>query len=94
MLICTTLLLIGHTGDLLVDIYTAKHGAYCRFQSGNDPRIMPWIISNGKNYVEITPLNQMIATSYIDQAHAFTNKKTAEKYCSLLPKSMKNLKYC
>ena len=54
---------------------------------------MPWIISNGKNYVEITPLNQMITTSYIDQAHAFTNKKTAEKYCSLLPKSMKNLKY-
>ena len=54
---------------------------------------MPWIISNGKSYVEITPQNQMITTCYIDQAHAFTNKKTAEKYCSLLPKAMKNLKY-
>lgn len=39
---------------------------------------MPWIISNGKSYVEITPQNQMITTSYIDQAHTFTNKKTAE----------------
>ena len=38
---------------------------------------MPWIISNGKSYVEITPQNQMITTCYIDQAHAFTNKKTA-----------------
>ena len=47
---------------------------------------MPWIISNGKSYVEITPQNQMITTCYIDQAHAFTNKKTAEKYCSLLPR--------
>ena len=54
---------------------------------------MPWIISNGKSYVEITPQNQMITTCYIDQAHAFSNKKTAEKYCSLLPKTMKNLKY-
>ena len=54
---------------------------------------MPWIISNGKSYVEITPQNQMITTSYIDQAHTFTNKKTAEKYCNLLPKAMKNLKY-
>lgn len=54
---------------------------------------MPWIISNGKSYVEITPQNQMITTCYIDQAHAFTSKKTAEKYCSLLPKAMKNLKY-
>ena len=54
---------------------------------------MPWIISNGKSYVEITPQNQMITTCYIDQAHAFSNKKTAEKYCSLLPKAMKNLKY-
>lgn len=43
--------------------------------------------------MEITPQNQMITTCYIDQAHAFTNKKTAEKYCSLLPKAMKNLKY-
>ena len=49
---------------------------------------MPWIISNGKSYVEITPQNQMITTCYIDQAHAFTNKKTAEKYCSLLPISI------
>jgi len=54
---------------------------------------MPWIISNGKSYMEITPQNQMITTCYIDQAHAFSNKKTAEKYCSLLPKTMKNLKY-
>ena len=37
--------------------------------------------------------NQMINTAYIDRAHTFNNKKTAEKYCSLLPKAMKNLKY-
>ena len=47
---------------------------------------MPWIISNGKSYVEITPQNQMITTAYIDRAHTFNNKKTAEKYCSLLPR--------
>jgi len=35
----------------------------------------------------------MITTAYIDRAHTFNNKKTAEKYCSLLPKAMKNLKY-
>ena len=54
---------------------------------------MPWIISNGKSYVEIIGNNQMITTAYIDRAHIFNNKKTAEKYCSLLPKAMKNLKY-
>ena len=54
---------------------------------------MPWIISNGKSYVEIIGNNQMITTAYIDRAHTFNNKKTAEKYCSLLPKAMKNLKY-
>ncbi len=53
---------------------------------------MPWIISNGKSYVEIIGNNQMITTAYIDRAHTFNNKKTAEKYCSLLPKAMKNLK--
>lgn len=52
---------------------------------------MPWIISNGKSYVEIIGNNQMITTAYIDRAHTFNNKKTAEKYCSLLPKAMKNL---
>ena len=31
--------------------------------------------------------------AYIDRAHTFNNKKPAEKYCSLLPKAMKNLKY-
>lgn len=50
---------------------------------------MPWIISNGKSYVEIIGNNQMITTAYIDRAHIFNNKKTAEKYCSLLPKAMK-----
>ena len=54
---------------------------------------MPWIISNGKSYVEINGVNQMITTSYIDHAHTFNSKKTAEKYCSMLPKAMKNLKY-
>ena len=54
---------------------------------------MPWIISNGKSYVEINGMNQMITTCYIDRAHVFSNKKTAEKYCALLPKAMKNLKY-
>ena len=53
---------------------------------------MPWIISNGKSYVEINGMNQMITTCYIDRAHVFSNKKTAEKYCALLPKAMKNLK--
>lgn len=47
---------------------------------------MPWIISNGKSYVEIIGNNQMITTAYIDHAHTFNNKKTAEKYCSLLPR--------
>lgn len=46
-----------------------------------------------KSYVEIIGNNQMITTAYIDRAHTFNNKKTAEKYCSLLPKAMKNLKY-
>lgn len=54
---------------------------------------MPWIISNGKSYLEISAQNQMLTTSYINRAHTFGNKKTAEKYCSMLPKSMKNLKY-
>ena len=54
---------------------------------------MPWIISNGKSYVEINGMNQMITTCYIDRAHIFSSKKTAEKYCALLPKAMKNLKY-
>lgn len=54
---------------------------------------MPWIISNGKSYVEITEQNQMITTSMIDRAHTFSSKKTAEKYCALMPKAMKNLKY-
>ena len=54
---------------------------------------MPWIISNGKSYVEINGMNQMITTCYIDRAHVFSSKKTAEKYCALLPKAMKNLKY-
>lgn len=43
--------------------------------------------------MEIIGNNQMITTAYIDRAHTFNNKKTAEKYCSLLPKAMKNLKY-
>ena len=47
---------------------------------------MPWIISNGKSYVEIIGNNQMITTAYIDRAHTFNNKKTAEKYCSVLPR--------
>lgn len=58
--------------------------------------IITWAIlniSNGKSYVEIIGNNQMITTAYIDRAHTFNNKKTAEKYCSLLPKAMKNLKY-
>ena len=54
---------------------------------------MPWIISDGKSYVEITPQNQMITTYCIDRAHAFAVKKTAAKYCDLLPKAKKNLKY-
>ena len=29
---------------------------------------MPWIISNGKSYVEIIGNNQMITTAYIDRA--------------------------
>ena len=36
---------------------------------------MPWIISNGKSYVEIIGNNQMITTAYIDRAHTFNNKK-------------------
>lgn len=40
---------------------------------------MPWIISNGKSYVEINGMNQMITTCYIDRAHVFASKKTAEK---------------
>ena len=40
---------------------------------------MPWIISNGKSYVEINGMNQMITTCYIDRAHVFSSKKTAEK---------------
>ena len=54
---------------------------------------MPWIISNRKSYVEIIGNNQMITTAYIDRAHTFNNKKTAEKYCSLLhlkPQSRKS----
>ena len=47
---------------------------------------MPWIISNGKSYVEIIGNNQMITPAYIDRAHKFNNKTTAEKYCSLLPR--------
>ena len=35
---------------------------------------MPWIISNGKSYVEIIGNNQMITTAYIDRAHTFNNK--------------------
>ena len=53
----------------------------------NDPKV------RGSEYVEIIGNNQMITTAYIDRAHTFNNKKTAEKYCSLLPKAMKNLKY-
>lgn len=34
---------------------------------------MPWIISNGKSYVEIIGNNQMITTAYIDRAHTFNN---------------------
>ncbi len=63
------------------------------FYSDEEGSNMPWIISNGKSYVEIIGNNQMITTAYIDRAHTFNNKKTAEKYCSLLPKAMKNLKY-
>jgi hypothetical protein len=63
------------------------------FYSDEGGSNMPWIISNGKSYVEIIGNNQMITTAYIDRAHTFNNKKTAEKYCSLLPKAMKNLKY-
>ena len=47
---------------------------------------MPWIISNGKSYVEITPQNQMITTCYIDQAHAFTNKKPQRNTAVSCPK--------
>ena len=45
---------------------------------------MPWIISNGKSYVEIIGNNQMITTAYIDRAHTFNNKKTVRNtalYC-------------
>lgn len=59
------------------------------FYSDEGGSNMPWIISNGKSYVEIIGNNQMITTAYIDRAHTFNNKKTAEKYCSLLPKAMK-----
>lgn len=54
---------------------------------------MPWIISNGKSYVEITEQNQMLTTSDINRAHTFGSRKTADKYCTMLPKAMKNLKY-
>ena len=63
------------------------------FYSDEGGSNMPWIFSNGKSYVEIIGNNQMITTAYIDRAHTFNNKKTAEKYCSLLPKAMKNLGY-
>ena len=56
------------------------------FYSDEGGSNMPWIISNGKSYVEIIGNNQMITTAYIDRAHTFNNKKTAEKYCSLLPR--------
>ena len=37
--------------------------------------------------------NQWNEPHDIDPAHVFANKKTAEKYRSLLPKAMKHLKY-
>ncbi len=66
---------------------------YCAHKDTEIASISKKDISNGKSYVEIIGNNQMITTAYIDRAHTFNNKKTAEKYCSLLPKAMKNLKY-
>ena len=39
---------------------------------------MPWIISNGKSYVEIIGNNQMITTAYIDRAHTFNKEDGRE----------------
>ena len=55
---------------------------------------MPWIISNGKSYVEIIGNNQMITTAYIDRVAYIQQLRRRQRNTALcLPKAMKNLKY-
>ena len=54
---------------------------------------MPWVITNGKNYVSKDKNNKCQTTLSLNTALHFADRKAVDNYCKSLPKSLKNLCY-
>lgn len=54
---------------------------------------MPWVITNGKNYVSKDKNGKCQTTPSLDTALHFADRKAVDKYRKSLPKSLKNLCY-
>lgn len=54
---------------------------------------MPWVITNGKNYVAKDKDGKSKTTPSLACALRFADRKAVDNYCKSLPKSLKNLCY-
>ena len=54
---------------------------------------MPWLITNGKTYLNRNSKGVITATANINHAAKFTDRKQAETFLVNVPKSFKNLGY-
>ena len=54
---------------------------------------MPWVITNGKNYLKKNNAGTPVATRELHDATRFDDCKKANNFCNCLPKSMKHLGY-
>lgn len=54
---------------------------------------MPWVITNGKNYLKKKSDGTPVATRELHEATRFDDCKKANNFCNCLPKSMKHLGY-
>lgn len=54
---------------------------------------MPWVITNGKNYIFRNKENRIATTPNVNLALTYVDRKQADKNCMCLPKTMKHLNY-
>lgn len=54
---------------------------------------MPWVISNGKNYLNKNSIGALTPTKDASKAERFEDQSLAERFRRNLPKSLRNLNY-
>lgn len=54
---------------------------------------MPWVISNGKNYLNKNSIGALTPTKDASKAERFEDQSLAERFRKNLPKSLRNLNY-